>query len=186
MTPLRLALLLGTLACFVSPVPASDADQALNENYRALMQQLDKANQTRLREAQRAWLVFRDKECLFKVQGQRDATNARVVHDSCLEALAGLRAEQLKQELECDPQRSACVVRRSATAASAATAVEQSCSQEIGAAKAKRLVAQCLEVSPATHPPCNAANTCALITDEIRRGCELLDQDGPKYCADYR
>ena len=25
-----------------------------------------------------------------------------------------------------------------------------------------------------TPPPCNAANPCALITDEIRRGCTML------------
>lgn len=186
MKPLRLAPLLCILAWSTAPALASDADQALNENYRALMQQLDKANRTRLRDAQRAWLAFRDKECLFKTQGQRDAASARVMHDSCLEALTGLRAEQLKRELECDPQRGACVVRKSAAAAPAATTAEQSCSQEIGAAKAKRLVAQCLEVSPATHPPCNAANACTLITDEIRRGCELLGTDGPKYCANYR
>lgn len=186
MKTLRLALLLGTLACFASPALASNADQALNENYHALMQQLDEANQTRLRDAQRAWLVFRDKECLFKTQGQRDAASARIMHDSCMEALTGLRAEQLKQELECDPQHGACVVRKGAAAAPAATTAEQSCSQEIGATKAKRLVAQCLEVSPATRPPCNAANACTLITDEIRRGCALLGKDGPKYCADYR
>ncbi|WP_369944041.1 hypothetical protein [Xanthomonas medicagonis] len=37
----------------------------------------------------------------------------------------------------------------------------------------------CRAVSPATHPPCNAANSCAMIDDEIARGCALLGRDGP-------
>ena len=61
-----------------------------------------------------------------------------------------------------------------------------SCNQSIGAAKARQLVQQCLTVSPATHPPCNAANDCALIQDEIRRGCAFLDKDKPAFCAQYR
>jgi hypothetical protein len=61
-----------------------------------------------------------------------------------------------------------------------------SCNQSIGPAKAHKLVEQCLTVSPATHPPCNAANDCALIQDEIRRGCAFFDKDKPAFCARYR
>jgi len=49
---------------------------------------------------------------------------------------------------------------------------DKSCSDEIGEQKAARLVKQCLEVSPATHPPCNAWNPCELIEREIRRNCK--------------
>ena len=52
-----------------------------------------------------------------------------------------------------------------------------SCAADIGAAAAKR-VAICRDVSPATHPPCNAANSCALIEDEIARSCALFDGNG--------
>ena len=58
----------------------------------------------------------------------------------------------------------------------------ESCLAEIGRHKAQTLVDQCLMVSPATHPPCNAANPCALILDEIMRGCGLLGSDRPKFC----
>jgi hypothetical protein len=61
-------------------------------------------------------------------------------------------------------------------------AAETSCNQSIGPAKAHRLVEQCLMVSPATHPPCNAANACALIQDEIHRGCAILGKDAPAFC----
>jgi hypothetical protein len=60
----------------------------------------------------------------------------------------------------------------------------QSCSDEMGARRAKALADQCLEVSPATHPPCNAENSCALIQDEISRGCKLLGTDAPNWCGD--
>jgi Protein of unknown function (DUF3011) len=60
-----------------------------------------------------------------------------------------------------------------------------SCEKSIGKKAAKALVGRCLEVSPATHPPCNAANSCVLIKEEIRRSCELLAQGAPKYCEEY-
>lgn len=63
---------------------------------------------------------------------------------------------------------------------------EPTCNQSIGAQKAHQLVEQCLDVSPATHPPCNAANACSLIEDEIRRGCSMLGKDAPGFCRPYR
>ena len=62
---------------------------------------------------------------------------------------------------------------------------EKPCRETAGAEKAKTLVKQCLEVSPATHPPCNAANACSLIVDEITRGCAMIDNDAPAFCANY-
>lgn len=53
------------------------------------------------------------------------------------------------------------------------------CSAQAGAAKSAALVRQCIAVSPATHPPCNAANSCALIRNEIARGCALIGKTGP-------
>ena len=58
----------------------------------------------------------------------------------------------------------------------------QGCAGEIGGAAARRLVRQCLEVSPATHPPCNVANSCEMIQDEIDRGCGMLGNDAPDFC----
>lgn len=70
--------------------------------------------------------------------------------------------------------------------ASAVSAQAQSCSGAVGPKDAMRLVERCLEVSPATHPPCNAQNACAMIEDEIRRGCaQLSGADRPAYCDAY-
>lgn len=70
-----------------------------------------------------------------------------------------------------------------------ALAEEQTCRQEVGKKRAAVYVRQCIDISPATHPPCNDQNTCTLIQDEIKRGCEFAkNTEGakvPDYCADY-
>ena len=50
--------------------------------------------------------------------------------------------------------------------------------EAIGAAASARLVERCIQVSPATRPPCNAANPCDLIQGEIDRSCKLWARDG--------
>lgn len=69
--------------------------------------------------------------------------------------------------------------------AAAKAAEDKTCLKEVGKARSDQMVKQCLQVSPATHPPCNAQNSCELITDEIRRSCQLLGQDGPGFCSGY-
>jgi uncharacterized protein len=69
--------------------------------------------------------------------------------------------------------------------ANAATG-ETSCNQAVGPAQAATYVSQCTQVSAATHPPCNAANSCALIISEIRRSCALIGAGAPSFCAAYR
>lgn len=60
-----------------------------------------------------------------------------------------------------------------------------SCSSEIGAAAAAKLVERCIAVSPATHPPCNAQNECALIQGEIDRSCAMYgpNETKPAECS---
>ena len=58
-----------------------------------------------------------------------------------------------------------------------------SCAEERGAKASAALVQQCIQVSPATHPPCNAQNSCAMIEAEIRRSCDLLTGHKPGFCA---
>ena len=68
----------------------------------------------------------------------------------------------------------------------ASSGAETSCLISVGAKRSATLVHECIQVSPATHPPCNAENACSLIVDEIRRGCGMLGQDAPGFCAEYR
>lgn len=60
------------------------------------------------------------------------------------------------------------------------------CLNAVGIERSRQLVNECLQVSPATHPPCNAQNACSLIVDEIKRGCGLVGQGAPGFCAEYR
>lgn len=78
------------------------------------------------------------------------------------------------------PAATAAPAKAPATTESASVASEPlSCAAEIGADAAAARVATCRSVSPATHPPCNAANSCAMIDDEIARSCALLGHNGP-------
>lgn len=71
-----------------------------------------------------------------------------------------------------------------ATAPLTATAEPGSCRAEVGAVASARLVERCIQVSPATRPPCNAANPCALIQGEIDRACAMFGTgDVPAECA---
>jgi uncharacterized protein len=63
---------------------------------------------------------------------------------------------------------------------------QASCAASVGAEQAAIYVRQCTDVSPATHPPCNASNACALIISEIRRGCGMIGAGAPAFCAAYK
>ncbi len=69
---------------------------------------------------------------------------------------------------------------------SAAPSSTGTCLNAVGIERSRQLVNECLQVSPATHPPCNAQNACSLIVDEIKRGCALIGQGAPGFCAEYR
>lgn len=58
-------------------------------------------------------------------------------------------------------------------AATPVVAETGTCLDAIGATASARLVQRCIAVSPATRPPCNAANPCALIQGEIDRSCDM-------------
>lgn len=85
------------------------------------------------------------------------------------------------------------VITLTLTCGSLSFSAEKSCKNKIGEKNARVLVARCLEVSPATHPPCNVANPCKLISEEISRGChfiaEPIGQEAnpqlPKFCHSY-
>ena len=64
------------------------------------------------------------------------------------------------------------------TAAASADRTPLSCAADIGTAAAERLAKTCRNVSPASRPPCNVANSCAIMQDEIARSCALFDGKG--------
>jgi peptide methionine sulfoxide reductase MsrB len=62
----------------------------------------------------------------------------------------------------------------------------KSCEKTVGKQVANELVRQCLQVSSATHSPCNSQNSCKLIEDEIQRGCGLLSANLPAFCGENK
>ncbi len=60
-----------------------------------------------------------------------------------------------------------------------------SCNDTVGAAAAALLVKQCKQVATATHPPCNAVNTCELIVSHNANRCGFLGDQTPKFCTAY-
>ena len=66
--------------------------------------------------------------------------------------------------------------------AAAGSPRDRSCTAQLGAKRAAELRRECLEVSTAARPPCNAQNGCETIRSEIRRGCEALGADAPPVC----
>ena len=62
----------------------------------------------------------------------------------------------------------------------------RACNRSIGQERADELERQCKKVAPGNRSACNDENSCRVITDEIRRGCQLLGRDGPQFCEDYR
>ncbi|RQO37104.1 hypothetical protein DBR37_02635 [Herminiimonas sp. KBW02] len=73
------------------------ADQILNQQYKKLMAQQDATGKQRLRDAQRAWIGFRDKDCLANT-GLREESGSiwPLLHFSCLERHTVQRSEDLK------------------------------------------------------------------------------------------
>lgn len=54
-----------------------------------------------------------------------------------------------------------------------AEASSTSCTLDQGSDAAIALASRCTRVSPASHPPCNPANPCQMIQDEIDRACAM-------------
>lgn len=73
------------------------ADQKLNQQYKQLVAQQDATGKQRLRDAQRAWISFRDKDCLANT-GLREESGSiwPLLHYSCLERHTSQRSEDLK------------------------------------------------------------------------------------------
>jgi hypothetical protein len=62
----------------------------------------------------------------------------------------------------------------------------KSCAKTVSKPVANELVRQCLQVSPANHPACNAENSCKMIEDEIQQGCGLLRANAPAFCGENK
>ena len=73
---------------------------------------------------------------------------------------------------------------------SPAIAAPQSCLAEVGKVRAQAYADMCRFFSTATHPPCNVANSCAMMQAEIDRtcldkaSCSVPKVHGKWHCSD--
>lgn len=88
-------------------VCASDAfkaaDRTLNATYRKLMAELDADGQGYLRDAQRAWVSFRDKECVSRTGGgpDREGSIWPMIYTDCQTELTNERIKALEAQVAC-------------------------------------------------------------------------------------
>jgi uncharacterized protein YecT (DUF1311 family) len=84
-------------ACYSRAVTAADAE--LNRVYRDVSAHLDAGRRTKLRDAQRAWLRYRDAHCAFMASESEGGTLETVERLSCLADATRTRTRELRQAL---------------------------------------------------------------------------------------
>jgi len=115
-----------------------------------------------------------------------------VMQSTFLSFRPGLQTHRHRSQLRdlVVPIYTGCAILALSACGTRATENETSCLAAVGKEQADIYVEQCIHVSPATHPPCNVLNSCALIIGEIRRSCAFFDeaelaQPDLAFCAEY-
>jgi len=87
---------------FCASADFHDADLEMNNLYATQMARLTDPEKSRLRDAQRAWLVFRDKACLYESRAKEESGSIWPLdHFTCLSAHTKQRIEDLKGYVAC-------------------------------------------------------------------------------------
>ncbi len=85
------------------------ADAAMNAAYARLMKRIGPQAQAGLKEAQRAWLPYRDRTCDLEALGAAGGSAQPMVRAGCLGALTEERTKRLTGYLTCQEGDLACV-----------------------------------------------------------------------------
>jgi uncharacterized protein YecT (DUF1311 family) len=98
-------------ACVVDEVIKADSE--LNSVYKQLLDKSDEAGKRNLVDAERAWIVFRDKECMLEagydtVHLQNNGTIAPFNVGECKLRMTGERIKTLRQLIKCPGGDMAC------------------------------------------------------------------------------
>lgn len=87
---------------FCASADFHDADLEMNNLYTTQMTRLTDPEKSRLRDSQRAWLVFRDKACLYEARARDESGSIwPLEHFACLTAHTKQRVEDLKGYVAC-------------------------------------------------------------------------------------
>lgn len=72
------------------------ADQTLNQVYRAVRKRLDKPARTQLLNAQRAWLTYRDNNCAAESHLSNRSERSEALYQRCLTRMTEVRTAELR------------------------------------------------------------------------------------------
>jgi len=89
-------------------VDAANADAALNKIYKQLAAKLDGKEKTALRDAQRAWIAFRDKECEYQTIGDDGGSIRPMELAMCARDMTEARTKTLAHDLACASDDKGC------------------------------------------------------------------------------
>lgn len=94
--------------CASDALKAADAD--MTKAFQALLAATDANDRKFVIEAQDAWSVYRDKECIARIGGSpnRGGTIWPMLHLECRAGLATLRTKDLKEQAACPGGRLDC------------------------------------------------------------------------------
>jgi uncharacterized protein YecT (DUF1311 family) len=76
------------------------ADVVLNQVYRQLVSKLDDEEKSQLKEAQNAWLKYRDSNCEFVADQYKGGSIRPTIHGLCLAEMTRNRTLELKQQIK--------------------------------------------------------------------------------------
>lgn len=80
----------------------SAADKRLNQVYNDYRQRLDARQKDRLKDAQQAWLHYRDLHCKFAASSVEGGSAYTMVFDGCLAEVTDARVKELKSLSACE------------------------------------------------------------------------------------
>ena len=76
------------------------ADVELNQVYRQLVSMLDDEEKPQLKEAQTAWLKYRDTNCEFVADQYKGGSIRPMIHGLCLAEMTRNRTTELKSQIK--------------------------------------------------------------------------------------
>lgn len=82
-------------ACSI--IAYKSADNELNDTYKVIMPSITNAQREQLRNAQRAWIKFRDANCEHQAFDMRGGSIYQAVKNDCLSSVTWARVEELKR-----------------------------------------------------------------------------------------
>jgi len=81
---------------------AEAADRALNTRYAGIVARVSPATKLLLRDAQRSWIAFRDRQCAFEASGVKGGSAYPMVHSGCLARVTKERTRDLTRFGRCE------------------------------------------------------------------------------------